>query len=107
MTDNDFPTKHWRKSSYSGNSGNCVEVNWRKSSYSGEAGNCVEVAATPTAVGVRDSNTPAKSSVTRRTGARAGSTGSPGIGAAARSQAPCRRHCTRTRATLSLISRGS
>lgn len=27
---------------------------WRKSSYSGDAGNCVEVATAPTAVGVRD-----------------------------------------------------
>jgi hypothetical protein len=36
----------WRKSSYSGSNGNCVEVAaWRKSSYSGSNGNCVEVAA--------------------------------------------------------------
>lgn len=36
----------WRKSSYSANSGNCVEiaVGWRKSSYSDANGECVEVA---------------------------------------------------------------
>jgi Domain of unknown function (DUF397) len=49
----------WRKSSYSGSSGNgdCVEVAWRKSSYSGSSGNggCVEVAMSSAAVGVRDS----------------------------------------------------
>jgi Domain of unknown function (DUF397) len=35
----------WRKSSCSGNGGNCVEVaaRWRKSSYSGNGGDCVEV----------------------------------------------------------------
>jgi hypothetical protein len=43
----------WRKSSYSGNETNCVEVGWRKSSYSANEGECVEVAvASP--VGVRD-----------------------------------------------------
>jgi hypothetical protein len=31
---------------------------WRKSTRSGGQGNCVEVAATPTAVGVRDSKDP-------------------------------------------------
>jgi hypothetical protein len=49
----------WRKSSYSGSSGNtsCVEVSWLKSSYSGGDGttNCVEVAFVIDAVGVRDS----------------------------------------------------
>ena len=47
----------WRKSSYSGNAGNCVEVavSWRKSSYSNDTGGeCVEVAETPSAVLVRD-----------------------------------------------------
>ncbi|RKT83727.1 protein of unknown function [Saccharopolyspora antimicrobica] len=29
-------------------------MNWRKSSYSGEEGNCVEVGASSEAVGVRD-----------------------------------------------------
>ncbi|WP_435107992.1 DUF397 domain-containing protein [Nocardiopsis synnemataformans] len=34
----------WRKSSYSTNGGECVEVsNWRKSSYSTDGGDCVEV----------------------------------------------------------------
>jgi hypothetical protein len=36
----------WRKSSRSGNGGNCVEtmITWQKSSRSGNGGNCVEVA---------------------------------------------------------------
>jgi uncharacterized protein DUF397 len=36
----------WRKSSHSGNGGNCVEtmLTWQKSSRSGNGGNCVEVA---------------------------------------------------------------
>jgi hypothetical protein len=49
---------NWRESSYSNNSGNCVEVafaDWHKSSYSNSSGNCVEVAAAAAAVGVRDS----------------------------------------------------
>jgi hypothetical protein len=48
----------WRKSSYSNNSGNCVEVafaDWHKSSHSNASANCVEVAAADAAVGVRDS----------------------------------------------------
>ncbi len=52
----------WKKSSYTGNQGNCVEVaiNWRKSSYSGRNGDCVEVGAHPAAVlhGIRDSKNP-------------------------------------------------
>jgi hypothetical protein len=52
----------WRKSSYSGESGegNCVQVAWRKSSYSGSdgQGDCVEVAFGGT-VAVRDSKNPA------------------------------------------------
>ncbi|MEV6231847.1 DUF397 domain-containing protein [Saccharopolyspora shandongensis] len=44
----------WRKSSYSGQSGSCVEVGWRKSSRSAGQGNCVEVALVPEVVAVRD-----------------------------------------------------
>lgn len=33
-------------------------ANWRKSSFSGNTGNCVEVAITETVVGVRDSKDP-------------------------------------------------
>jgi Domain of unknown function (DUF397) len=51
--------RSWRKSSYSGASGNnsCVEVSWHKSSHSGSSGtnSCVEVAFAASAVGVRDS----------------------------------------------------
>jgi hypothetical protein len=54
----------WRKSSYSGSEGQCVEVaalagaQWRKSSYSGERGECVEVAPVSGYVAVRDSKDP-------------------------------------------------
>lgn len=55
MTD----SEDWRKSSYSGGSGqdSCVEVRWRKSTYSGGSGqgSCVEVAVGTGTVGVRDS----------------------------------------------------
>ncbi|QIZ35198.1 DUF397 domain-containing protein [Saccharopolyspora sp. ASAGF58] len=44
----------WRKSSYSGVQGDCVEVGWSKSSYSGAEGDCIEVALAPQVVGVRD-----------------------------------------------------
>jgi hypothetical protein len=71
----------WRKSSYSGNGADCVEVGWRKSSYSnggtacGEVGwrkssysnggdACVEVATTPPGVAVRDSKYPTGSMLT-------------------------------------------
>jgi hypothetical protein len=37
---------------------NLAEATWRKSSYSGGAGNCVEVGGNPGAVGVRDSKDP-------------------------------------------------
>lgn len=49
----------WRRSSYSGTNGDCVEVAWRVSSYSGTNGNCVEVAVDARAVAVRDSKNPA------------------------------------------------
>jgi uncharacterized protein DUF397 len=49
----------WRKSSRSGDEGNCVELAWRKSSFSGNEGNCVELAHTDTTGAVRDSKNPA------------------------------------------------
>jgi Domain of unknown function (DUF397) len=56
----------WRKSSHSGTKGNCVEAaaldgaTWHKSSHSGANGNCVEAARhTPGVVAVRDSKDPA------------------------------------------------
>lgn len=45
----------WRKSSFSSNGGNCVEVGWRKSSFSTPNGECVEVAPVELGVAVRDS----------------------------------------------------
>jgi uncharacterized protein DUF397 len=51
--------EQWRKSSYTGSSGNCVEVAWRKSSYTADSGNCVEVAWPKDQVAVRDSKQPA------------------------------------------------
>ncbi|MBB5152642.1 DUF397 domain-containing protein [Saccharopolyspora phatthalungensis] len=57
----------WKKSSYSANNGDCVEVafvtfngvpGWRKSSYSANNGECVEVALTDEVVGARDSKNP-------------------------------------------------
>ncbi|HWE89019.1 MAG TPA: DUF397 domain-containing protein [Pseudonocardiaceae bacterium] len=47
----------WRKNSYSGGNGDCVEIGWRKSSYSGGNGNCVEV-GWPDRVAIRDSKHP-------------------------------------------------
>ncbi len=48
----------WHTSSYSGGSGNCVQVGWRTSSYSGGNGACVQVAPAPDRVLVRDSKDP-------------------------------------------------
>jgi Domain of unknown function (DUF397) len=48
----------WRKSSFSGGNGGCVEVGWRKSSFSGNGADCVEVALWPVGVAVRDSKQP-------------------------------------------------
>ena len=43
VTDEDTSRAQWRKSSYSNNGGECVEIaDWRKASYSGNGGNCVE-----------------------------------------------------------------
>ena len=71
MTGIDLSRATWRKSTYSSQSGNCVEVatnladlvavpdSWRKSSYSSQDGNCVEVAANAVGlVAVRDSKHP-------------------------------------------------
>jgi hypothetical protein len=54
----------WRKSSFSGENGSCVEVAWRKSSFSAENGSCVEVAFAAPAVGIRDSKKPGSSHLT-------------------------------------------
>lgn len=48
----------WRKSSYSGATGDCVEIGWRKSSYSGATGECVEIGWQAADVAVRDSKNP-------------------------------------------------
>jgi hypothetical protein len=45
----------WRKSTFSPDINNCVEVGWRKSSYSPNSSDCVEVGA---GAGVRDSKAP-------------------------------------------------
>lgn len=45
----------WIKSSFSANNGDCVEVAWTKSSFSTNNGSCVEVAALPDLVLTRDS----------------------------------------------------
>lgn len=55
----------FRKSSYSGQGQNCIEVahipaSFRKSSHSGVNGNCVEVTDLPCGAAVRDSKNPAK-----------------------------------------------
>lgn len=51
----------WRKSSYSGDQGACVEVGpapahiaWHKSTHSGDQGDCVEVGPAPAHIGIRD-----------------------------------------------------
>lgn len=49
----------WRKSSHSAGNGDCVEVGWRKSTHSASSGNCVEVGwPEPAGVALRDSKHP-------------------------------------------------
>lgn len=51
----------WRKSTFSGQGGSCVEVSdprWRKSSHSGASSSCVEVAEDDDRIAVRNSNHP-------------------------------------------------
>ena len=48
----------WRKSSYSGDQGSCVELAWRKSTHSDDGGDCVELALTGTSGAIRDSKNP-------------------------------------------------
>jgi hypothetical protein len=46
----------WRKSTYSGTNGSCVELaEWRKSTFSGTSGSCVELATDAEIVLMRDS----------------------------------------------------
>jgi hypothetical protein len=56
VSDDDMSRAPWRKSSYSNNGGECVEVAaWRKASCSGNGGNCVEARVAETGrVLVRD-----------------------------------------------------
>lgn len=52
----DMSRADWRKSSFSGTNGACVEVAaWRKSSYSAGKGHCVETATIDSVITVRDS----------------------------------------------------
>jgi hypothetical protein len=48
----------WRKSSYSGDEGACVDLAWRKSSYSGDESACVELAHMANTGAVRDRKNP-------------------------------------------------
>jgi Domain of unknown function (DUF397) len=59
----DLSAAAWRKSTRSGQQGQCVEVAnlaaaWRKSTRSSQQGQCVEVADLTGAVAVRDSKNP-------------------------------------------------
>ena len=63
MRELDLTHAQWRKSSYSGGNGACIEVaympaRWRKSNRSSANGACVEVADLPEAIAVRDSKDP-------------------------------------------------
>lgn len=48
------------------------ELRWRKSSYSPDASNCVEIATTPTAIHIRDSKNPSGPRLTLRPATWAG-----------------------------------
>lgn len=54
----------WKKSSYSANNGDCVEVAWIKSSFSTNNGECVEVAHLVDRLAARDSKNPAGPTLT-------------------------------------------
>ncbi|MFF7995684.1 DUF397 domain-containing protein [Kitasatospora xanthocidica] len=69
MLASDFGNVLWRKSSYSGQGGDCIEVaglpaavaddEWQKSSYSAQANDCVETGrSVPGGMAVRDSKDP-------------------------------------------------
>lgn len=62
MPSTELTSTTWRKSSYSGNTGNCVEVTscaqWRKSRRSSGNRACVEVVSLSQSIAVRDSKNP-------------------------------------------------
>ncbi|TDC78652.1 DUF397 domain-containing protein [Streptomyces hainanensis] len=60
MVGTELTKTEWRKSSYSNDNGDCVEVGWRKSSYSNQnGGDCLEVGdGVPGGLPVRDSKVP-------------------------------------------------
>jgi hypothetical protein len=55
----------WQKSSYSGDSSNCLELHWQKSSFSGEAGNCLEMGRRERANGVTIATSPSRTTLLR------------------------------------------
>jgi hypothetical protein len=60
----EFGDALWRKSSFSSETADCIEIayaDWRKSSFSGTETECVEVAfvASGPMIGIRDSKSPA------------------------------------------------
>jgi hypothetical protein len=54
-----MPAPTWKKSSFSANNGDCVEMAWLKSSFSANNGACVEVAHLADRLAARDSKNPA------------------------------------------------
>lgn len=59
MTYTDMSRASWRKSSFSSDNGNCVEVaDWRESSFCSQNGACIEAGSADDAVAVRDSKDP-------------------------------------------------